>query len=87
MNTRTVHPFELILEQETQRGWNPRHVHELSADVFATYTLGPAYAFTCIVGRFDPSNAYYTWPGSPSTPIHPRLGEREPGSRDARGDD
>jgi hypothetical protein len=56
--TRTVHPFEELLAREEQRGWRTRHVHELFADVFASYTLGPAYAFACLVGRLDPSDAY-----------------------------
>jgi hypothetical protein len=32
-------------------------LHEVFADVFGTYTLGPAYAFACLL-RFDPSIAY-----------------------------
>jgi hypothetical protein len=55
--TRTVHPFEEVLAREEQRGWPRRHVHELFADVFASYTLGPAYAFVSLVGRFDPSES------------------------------
>jgi hypothetical protein len=66
--TRTVHPFEELLAREEQRGWRPRHVHELFADVFAAYTLGPAYAFTCLVGRFDPSDAYRERPDGSHPP-------------------
>ncbi len=33
------------------------HTHEHFADVFATYTLGPAFAATCMVLRLDPAAA------------------------------
>lgn len=33
-------------------------IRELFADLFATYALGPAYAFTCIELKFCPYNAY-----------------------------
>jgi hypothetical protein len=52
------HPFEEILERESRRdarGW--RYTHEYFADAFATYALGPAYACTCALLRFDPSTA------------------------------
>ena len=43
------------------------HIHEYFADLFAVWTLGPAYACTCILGRFDPSGYPfanpYTHPG------------------------
>ena len=69
---RTVHPFEELLAREQQRGWDTLHVHELLADVFATYTLGPAYAFTGLVGRFDPSDAYRESPNG----THPPAAQR-----------
>ena len=34
-----------------ERNW----VHEHFADLFATYVLGPAFACTCLLTRFDPS--------------------------------
>ncbi len=56
------YPFQELLRAELrrrdqlrQRRWS--HRHELFADVFATYTLGPAYAFTCVVLRFDPTSS------------------------------
>jgi hypothetical protein len=41
-------------EQKRQR----RFLHEYYADVFAVYTMGPAYAYTCLLLRFDPKTAY-----------------------------
>jgi hypothetical protein len=35
-----------------------RHVHVLTADVFAAYLMGPAYGHASIELRFDPSRAY-----------------------------
>jgi hypothetical protein len=70
---RTVHPFEELLAVEEQQGWKTRHVHELFADVFATYTLGPAYAFTGLVGRFDPSDAYREGPNGTHPPAAHRT--------------
>jgi hypothetical protein len=34
------------------------HWEEFMADAFATYTMGPAYAFACILLRFEPPSAY-----------------------------
>jgi hypothetical protein len=34
------------------------HLNEFLADAFATYTMGPAYACTAILLRFNPSQAY-----------------------------
>jgi hypothetical protein len=53
------YPFQKILEQEklkNQRSWH--YTHEHFADLFATFALGPAYACTCILLRFDPGTAY-----------------------------
>jgi len=33
-------------------------LEEYFADVFATFALGPAYGFTCLLLRFDPASAY-----------------------------
>lgn len=33
------------------------YLEEYFADVFATFVLGPAYAFTCLLLRFDPASA------------------------------
>lgn len=34
------------------------YLEEYFADVFATYVLGPAYAYTCLLLRFDPASAH-----------------------------
>lgn len=34
------------------------HLHVLLADAFATYTMGPAYAYAAFLLRFNPSDAY-----------------------------
>jgi hypothetical protein len=49
-----------------------RYRNELFADVFAAYTLGPAYACTCVLLRFDPTTAYEEGPQHPSaaTRVH-----------------
>lgn len=63
----TRHPVEALLERERRRGpqyW--AYGHELFADVFATWTLGPAYACTCLVARFDPLGAYANGPRHPA---------------------
>lgn len=54
------HPFQdLIRDEAAQRGEQHSYfVHEYFADLFAVYSLGPAYACTCILLRFDPSSAY-----------------------------
>ncbi len=33
------------------------HLHEFFADLFAVFTVGPAYAYTCVLLRFDPHTA------------------------------
>jgi hypothetical protein len=53
----TQHPFQEILKR--RHGENPlapgwQYAHEYFADMFATYALGPAFAYTCLVLRFDP---------------------------------
>jgi hypothetical protein len=61
---RTVHPFEQLLAdvrqqeehlQESER--NGPWMMEIFGDVFAAYTLGLAYLFTCVRLRFDPVTA------------------------------
>ncbi len=50
------HPFQKYLEEQgagDRRRIN--HLNEHFADLFATYVLGPAYAFTCLLLRFDPA--------------------------------
>jgi hypothetical protein len=64
---RSRYPFQALLERERQRGlkyWSLMHEH--FADLFATYALGPAYAYTCILLRFDPGTAYSEGSGHPS---------------------
>lgn len=53
-------PLQEILARE-QRGRDEkeiRHLHEHFADVFAVYTIGPAYACACVLTRFDPISAW-----------------------------
>jgi hypothetical protein len=53
------YPFQAILEREKKKdskSWSLMHEH--FADIFATYTLGPAFACACILLRFDPRRAY-----------------------------
>jgi hypothetical protein len=72
---RFVHPFDELLRRESLGdGWivegtgaTPariqQFVHEYFADAFAAWTLGPAYACTCVFLRFDP--------GTPTGSAHP----------------
>jgi hypothetical protein len=64
---RSRHPFEEILERErrldARRWW---YTHEYFGDLFATYVVGPAYAATCILLRFDPANAHRDGQAHPS---------------------
>jgi hypothetical protein len=41
-------------------------LHELFADLFAVFTLGPSYACTCVLLRFDPCHAFERGPWHPS---------------------
>lgn len=53
------HPFTEFLEKECRHDQQCySFLHEHFADLFATYALGPAYASTCILLRFDPWIAY-----------------------------
>lgn len=63
----TLFPFVEMLENEKQKGakyWS--YLHEHFADFFATFTLGPAFACTCIFLRFDPRTAYQDYEQHPS---------------------
>jgi hypothetical protein len=57
-------PGKAMLDEKLRnRGKNEseiimRHFYELFADLFATYTLGPAYAYTCVFLRFSPWMSY-----------------------------
>ena len=56
---QTRYPIQQILEQEGfNDAKNVSFLRELFADLFATFALGPAYACTCILTRFDPGQAY-----------------------------
>jgi hypothetical protein len=44
--------IERLAQGDNERNW----VHEHFADLFATYVLGPAFACTCLLTRFDPSS-------------------------------
>jgi hypothetical protein len=52
-------PIREILRREWEKGSQIRwsYVYELFADMFATYALGPSYAYTCVYLRFDPGSA------------------------------
>lgn len=56
----STRPFQDLLDVEQERkdnrAWS--YLHEQFSDVFATYTIGPAYGFTCIRTRFNPAFAY-----------------------------
>jgi hypothetical protein len=47
-------PLQTLLEQQDPETNHWHHANELFADVYATYALGPAFAFTAIRLRFDP---------------------------------
>jgi hypothetical protein len=59
-----VNPFRDLLrskwlgDDDGPRHWlDWHHAHEAFADIFATYTVGPAYPYACITLRFDPAAA------------------------------
>lgn len=53
------YPFQEICQREGLINTkNVPFLHEHFADLFAVYALGPAFACTCILLRFDPSTAY-----------------------------
>ena len=54
---RYDHPLQQLLDEELLLGENNwARMHEHIADIFATYSLGPSYVYTCVLLRFDPSN-------------------------------
>jgi hypothetical protein len=61
-------PFQDYLA-EWKDGERTRHVKELFSDLFAVYTLGPAYACACIILRFNPRDAVVNRDGA-SHPSH-----------------
>jgi hypothetical protein len=56
---RLEHPLQTLSDAvgngDTRIGW---WLHELFADVFAAYLIGPAYGFTSVMLGFDPLRAY-----------------------------
>ncbi|MFD9030621.1 hypothetical protein ACFVZW_05575 [Streptomyces sp. NPDC059567] len=56
---RTVHPLEDLLDGalEGSSGATWPWLHELFADAFASFVLGPAYGLACAFDRFDPAVA------------------------------
>jgi hypothetical protein len=54
-----IHPVREALDREGKGSLIQRaHMEELFADLFATYVLGPAYACTCILLRWNAGTAY-----------------------------
>jgi hypothetical protein len=49
---------ELEERRRIQENRRRMFLHEYYADCFATYALGPAYAYTCLLLRFDPKAAF-----------------------------
>ena len=67
-------PFRELLRRERERG--PREwarMHELMADLFAVYTMGPAYVCSCLLLRFDPGATDVDGPTHPSAPKRAAL--------------
>lgn len=61
------HPFQdFLAEVGGQDSQAVAFLHEHFADFFATYALGPSYACTCILLRFDPWTAYQDKRAHPS---------------------
>jgi hypothetical protein len=63
---RTYKPLEEIIEREKAEGIEGSFIKEYFADIFATYSMGPAYACACILSRFDPWVADMDIEGHPS---------------------
>ena len=51
-NAARQNPYAEFLERPELGG--PAHAQELFADLFAVFALGPAYACTCLLRRFNP---------------------------------
>jgi hypothetical protein len=64
---QSAHPAE----QATKETGFPYLWHEFFADVFATYAVGPAYAMSALLLRFDVARAYRT-----DDPTHPSYAAR-----------
>ena len=65
------YPVQAILDREAKldsKCWF--HAHELFADVFAVYAIGPAYAYSCLLLR--PGSR----PPTADSPNHPTWNER-----------
>ena len=72
LRRREAFPFQEILDREITRDykwWS--FAHEQFADMFATYSVGPAYACACVLGRFDPRTAH-----DDRGPRHPSSAKR-----------
>lgn len=71
-------PFQEMLNAayggSNSAAWS--YLHEQFADIFAVYTLGPAYSFTCIMSRFNPAFADKDELGHPVPPRHPPPAQR-----------
>jgi hypothetical protein len=71
-------PFQEMLNAayggSNSAAWS--YLHEQFADIFATYTLGPAYPFTCIMSRFNPAFADPDEVEQPAPPRHPAPAQR-----------
>jgi hypothetical protein len=66
--------FRTSLESLTQRAQERSWLHEHFADVFATYVLGPAFACTCLLTRFDPTgDPNRSWETHPSDDLRARA--------------
>jgi hypothetical protein len=65
-------PFQEFLERESmglaklEADRKRAYLNEYFADLFAVYALGPAYACTCVLLRFDPGTAYRVSTSHPS---------------------
>ena len=67
MRGRHYHPFQDFLKKMCEQDKRcSSFLHEHFADLFATYALGPCYACTCILLRFDPYTAYVDKNSHPS---------------------
>jgi len=51
------HPIGELLDEGKVGEMSSLFLHEHFADHFATYVLGPCYAFSCVLLRFNPLNA------------------------------
>ncbi len=62
---KTTRPLQNLLDAE-EDPVKRRLMHETLADIFAVYALGPAYACTCFMSRFDPVTAHIDGQEHPS---------------------